>query len=221
LKKSQGSSSQRGEAMQRYDVSADPARGGLLTQGSVLTIGGNEASMVARGLFVLHNVLRGEVKDPPPCVDTTPIPTKQGLTQRGVAMGRIANNACGGCHAKFEPLAFGLEKFDGLGAFHEKDEHGNILRDDGEILFPGDAEPVKYGSSAELMKRLAESDRVRETITWKVTQFSLGRPLPAADAPIVAKIHADAQAAGGTYANLITAILLSDLVRKTKTEPGA
>jgi len=207
------------QGLTRYDVSNHPARGGLLTQGSVLTVGGDEASMVARGLFVLHDVLRGEVKDPPPCVDTTPVPTKEGLTQRGIAMQRIANNSCGGCHSKFEPLAFGLEKFDGLGAHHERDEYGNVLREDGEILFPGNAQPVEYETSAELMNLLAQSDRVSQTLTWKVTQFALGRPLTAADAPVLAKIHADAQAAGGDYASLITAIVMSDLVQKTRTEP--
>ena len=121
----------------RCDLSNVPGRGGLLTQGSVLTVGGDEASMVTRGLFVLHELLRGVVRDPPPCVDTTPVASKPGLTQRAVAESRIANQKCAGCHARFEPLAFGLEQLDGLGAFHETDEHGNKLRDDGSILFPG------------------------------------------------------------------------------------
>jgi hypothetical protein len=174
--------------------------------------------MVTRGLFVLHDLLRGVVKDPPPCVDTTPSPTKPGLTRRDVAEARIADKSCGGCHAKFEPLAFGLERFDGVGAYHEKDEHGNDLREDGEILFPGVAEPVRYQSSAQLMTLLAKSDRVGEVITWKVTQFALGRPLGAADAASVAEIHASSQNAGGTYAALITAIVMSDLVQTTRTE---
>jgi hypothetical protein len=207
-----------GEGTQKYDISSTPGRGGLLTQGSVLTVGGDEASMVSRGLFVLHDLLRGVVKDPPPCVDTNPIPTKEGLTQRGIAEQRLANANCGGCHAKFEPLAFGLEKFDGIGAYHERDKHGNPLRDDGEILFPGSAKSVPYKNSTELMNLLAKSTRVAESLTWKVTQFSLGRPLLAADAPIVAKIHESAQAGGGTYASLITAIVMSDLVQMTRTE---
>ena len=66
----------------RYDLSATQARGGLLTQGSVLTIGGDDASMVTRGLFVLHDLLRGVVKDPPPGLDTTPVPSEPGLSQR-------------------------------------------------------------------------------------------------------------------------------------------
>ncbi|MCZ6887773.1 MAG: DUF1592 domain-containing protein, partial [Gammaproteobacteria bacterium] len=207
-----------GKGMSRYDLAAVPSRGGLLTQGSILTVGGDEASMVSRGLFVLHDLLRGMVKAPPPCVDTTPVPTKAGLTQRGIAEARIANANCGGCHAKFEPLAFGLEKFDGLGAYHDVDEHGNKLRDDGEVLFPGQAGSVKYQSSTELMDLLAASDRVRQCLTWKVTQFAIGRPLVAADAAILDKIHESAQKGGGGYASLITAIVMSDLVQMTRTE---
>lgn len=208
----------KGAVWSRYDLSEVPGRGGLLTQGSSLTVGGDEASMVARGLFVLQDFLRGSVKDPPPCVDTTPVPTKPGLTQRAIAEARVANNSCGGCHAKFEPLAFGLEKFDGVGAYHESDEHGNKLRDDGEILFPGSNKPVPYQTSAELMDLLADSKRVRECMTWKVAQFALGRPLTAADRASLKKIHQAAWDEGGTYASLITAIATSDLVRTTPTE---
>jgi hypothetical protein len=207
-----------GEGLSRYDLKSVPERGGLLTQGSVLTIGGDEASMVTRGLFVLHDLLRSGVKDPPPSVNTEPVPSKAGLTQRNIARKRIADKTCGGCHIKFEPLAFGLEKFDGIGAFNEKDEHGNTLRDDGEILFPGTAKTVPYESSAELMNLLASSERVQQCLTWKLAQFALGRPLGPADTRTLDKIHKAAQKAGGTYASLMRAIVKSDLVQKTQTE---
>ena len=207
-----------GDGLARYDLSTVPSRGGLLTQGSVLTVGGDDASTVTRGLFVFHDLLRGVVKDPPPGIDTTPVPTRPGLSQRAIATERIANRSCGACHSKFEPLSFGLARFDGLGAYHAVDEHGNDLRDDGEILFPGAAKPVSYGSSGELMDLLAGSERVSKTLTWKVTQFALGRPLVSADARIVDSIHAKARAAGGTYASLISAIVTSDLVQTTRTE---
>lgn len=203
--------------LSRYDLSQVKGRGGLLTHGSVLTIGGDEASMVSRGLFVLHDLLRGIVRDPPPCVDTTPVPTKAGLTQRAIAQARVANVNCGGCHARFEPLAYGLEKFDGIGAFHEKDVHGNELREDGEILIPGSAKSVPYRTSGELMNLLAGSERIKESMTWKLTQFSLGRPLGATDAATVADIHKASQQSGGTYKDVVTAIVLSDLVQKSRT----
>jgi hypothetical protein len=206
-----------GDDVIRYDLSNTPARGGLLTQGSVLTIGGEDASMVARGLFVMHELLRGVVRDPPPCVDTTPVPSKPGLSQRMVSESRLANQSCAGCHTKFEPLAFGLERFDGLGTYRETDEHGNPLREDGNVLFPGQESSTPYQSAAELMDQLAQSDRVKETLTWKVAQFALGRPLGAEDASIVAQIHRKAQDEGGTYASLMMAIVTSDLVRLART----
>ncbi|MEC9330936.1 MAG: DUF1592 domain-containing protein [Verrucomicrobiota bacterium] len=207
-----------GESLAKYDLSKIPERGGLLTQGSVLTIGGDEASMVTRGLFVLHDLFRSGVKDPPPCVDTTPVPTKPGLTQRSIAEQRVANKSCGGCHGKFEPLAYGLEIYDGVGAFHKKDEHGNNLRQDGEVLFPGTVKPIPYKTSEELMNLLSSSGRVSQCITWKLAQFALGRPLGQPDALALDKIHMEAQKGRGTYSSVIRAIVKSDLVQKTKTE---
>jgi hypothetical protein len=204
--------------IKRYDLADHPARGGLLTQGSVLTIGGDHASMVTRGLFVMHDLLDGRVGNPPASVDTTPVPTKPGLSMRKSAEIRLADNACSGCHAKFEPLAFGLEKFDGIGGYHEIDHHGNQLREDGEIRLPGSAQPVSYQTSAELMELLAGSDRVRLVITRKLLQFSLGRPLNADDLEQAPRIHDETLKRGGTYRAAMTAILTSDLIRKTRTE---
>ena len=69
------------------------------------------------------------------------------------------------------------------------------------------------------MDLLAQSDRVEQSIVWKLTQFALGRPLGAEDARSVEKIHADAKKAGGaTYQNIMAAIITSDLVRTTRTE---
>ena len=166
----------------------------------------------------MHELLRGVVKDPPPCVDTTPVPSEPGISQRAIAEARIKNNSCGGCHSKFEPLAFGLEKYDGLGAFHQRDEHGNALREDGEVLIPGESKSKQYKSAAELMDLLSSSDRVKESLTWKVTQFALGRPILPEDAALIRQIHQTAQQNGGTYQAIISAIVLSDLVQKSQTE---
>ena len=75
------------------------------------------------------------------------------------------------------------------------------------------------------MDLLATSDRVKETLTWKVTQFAIGRPLTSADFDIVKEIHRNAEqiakdqgATGATYRSLVKAIALSDLVQTTQTE---
>lgn len=175
----------QGNGFSKYDLSSTP-RGGILTQGSLLTIGGDEASMVTRGLFVLHDLLRGSVKDPPSGVDTTPVPSAPGLSQRKVAERRMLDQSCGGCHAKFEPLAFGLEQYDGLARYTTRDHFKNELRQDGKILIPGTTAPVKYKTTRELMDLLAKSPRVRQNIIWRLAQFSLGRPIATTD-----RLHLD------------------------------
>lgn len=206
------------DGLSRYDLSQVPSRGGLLTHGSLLTIGGENASMVTRGLFILHDLLRGTIKDPPPGTDTTPVASRPSQSQRTIAQVRINDKACGGCHKKFEPLAFGLERYDGLGTYRKFDRFKNLLREDGEVLLPGNAKRIAYQSSAELMDILARNDRVAENITWKLTQFALGRPLAGPDIPILKKIHAQAIKSGGRYTDTMMAIILSDLVRLT--QPG-
>ena len=174
--------------------------------------------MVTRGLFILTDLLRSSVKDPPPGTDTTPVPTGPGLTNRAASEKRVADASCGGCHSKFEPLAFGLEKYDGLGARHEKDEHGNRLREDGNISLPGTGKTIHYRTAAELMDLLAGNERVRETLVWRLAQFALGRPLFGSDRDTIAGIYASARKAGGTYQDMMAAIVLSDLVTSTRTE---
>ena len=100
---------------------------------------------------------------------------------------------------------------------------GNALAGSGTV-FASDPDPELIRDAVPFSLKLiesllAESPRVRESITWKVVQFSIGRPVTAKDVPILAKIHAEAEASGGTYESLLRAIALSDLVLKTKTEP--
>lgn len=206
------------QAPVRHDLTKVPARGGLLTHGSVLTVGGDDASMVARGLFVLHDLLYSAVGNAPPGVDTTPVPPKPGLSHRAIAEQRLKQESCAGCHAKFEPLAFALEKFDGLGAYRDVDEHGNRLREDGEILFPGQEKPVPFRSIGEFVNLLAGSERVQKNITRKFAQFALGRPLTQSDAVELDRVHTAAGARGGTYASLVTALATSDFVRLSQPE---
>lgn len=203
--------------LQRVDTRNLPSRGGLLTHGSVLTIGGDDASMVTRGLFILRDLLFSEVGDPPPGLDTTPIPASPGRSRREIALGRVNSESCGGCHSRIEPLAFGLERYDGLGRFMTTDEHGNRTRADGSILFPGAAEATPYQNTAELTKLLAGNDRVGRALTRKLVQFALGRPLTFHDQDALETIHTRSQERGGTYAAVLKELALSRLILLTPT----
>lgn len=201
------------EVLVPHDVSQQLERGGLLTQGSLLTVGGDQASMVARGLFVMEDLLYGKIGNPPPCVDSTPKPSQPGQSQRDMAMVRIEDQACRSCHAKFEPFAFALERYDGLGAYSRQDRFGNDLREDGAVQWPGSDEVLAYKTTRELLAALADSDRLKRGITRKLAQFAIGRPLVPADGPVIDVIHQRGWDNGGTYTSLMTEILVSDLVR--------
>lgn len=214
----QGDAGDEGGGVAEYDLSSIPERGGFLTQGSLLTIGGPSASMVARGKFFLENVLCGSVNAPPPGVDATPPEPMPGYTQRDQSEERRENPTCGGCHAQMDPLAYGLERFDGTGAFALEDEFGNELREDGNVLFPGEREPVPFATIGELMDLLAGSDRVRDCTSLKATQFALGRALADSDGCSLAAVRETFSASDGTYRDLMVAIALSPGFRTIRVE---
>ncbi len=84
--------------------------------------------------------------------------------------------------------------------------------------FRGNPKRRNMNTCLQLVDFLAGNERVQETVTWKVVQFALGRPLTAFDANDVQRIHAQMRANGGTWDALIKAVVLSDLVRNIKTE---
>ena len=92
--------------------------------------------MVARGQYVLENVLCGKISSPPPGIDTTPPETEPGKSQRSYSEERVDNPSCGGCHSQMEPLVWGLARYDATGAYNLTDNFDNDLVEDGAIIFP-------------------------------------------------------------------------------------
>ncbi|MEL6543694.1 MAG: DUF1592 domain-containing protein [Myxococcota bacterium] len=202
----------------RYDLSGVPERGGILTQGSLLTIGGDEASMVARGLFVLDNFMCGSIDSPPDGIDITPPEQTPDATHRDIALTRVESSACGGCHAQIEPPAFGLERFDSTGRYLEQDGNGNALRSDGSLLFPGADEALPFETISEMMELIAANERTQECIVLKGTQYALGRTLTQDDACGLAEIRNTFLGSEQTYADLMRAIATSTTFRSVRVE---
>jgi hypothetical protein len=200
-----------------YDLSSVESRGGLLTQGALLAIGGDESSMVSRGLFLLGTFLCGSLEEPPPGVDTTPPVVEPGLSQRFYAEERVDNPACGGCHRQMEPISYGLERFDATGRYQLEDHFGNALGEDGWVVFPGEDQAQHYESTAELLDLLAASERVAECMTLTATQYALGRPILGRDGCTMAEVRERFLASDRTYQDLLVAIALSPGFRLIST----
>lgn len=151
-------------------------RGGLITQASVLTVTSNptRTSPVKRGKWVLENLLGTPPPPPPPDVpelkdgqDALTGSLRQRMEQHR------ENPACASCHARMDPIGFGLENFDGIGAWREKD--GGFVIDPAGTLVTGES----FNGVADLKSILLKNKRddfVR-CLSEKMLTYALGRGL--------------------------------------------
>ena len=110
-----------------FDRVAFPAgseRAGVLGQALflALTAKPEDSSPTARGLFVREQFLCQHVPDPPPGVNTNlpPVTEAKPQTNRDRMSEHATNPSCATCHSLIDPIGFGLEKFDAIGARREK-----------------------------------------------------------------------------------------------------
>jgi mono/diheme cytochrome c family protein len=108
----------KGPEMRRVTLK-DPARGGVLGHGSILTVTSfpHRTSPVLRGRWILEELLGSDVPPPPP--DAPVLNERQKaetkLTFREMLEKHRAKAECATCHNRMDPLGFGLENFDPIG----------------------------------------------------------------------------------------------------------
>ena len=94
-------------------------RGGLLTQASILAVTSDptRTSPVKRGKWVLEQLLGTPPPPPPPNVPPLEDKKRQltGSLRQRLEQHRV-DPGCANCHARMDPLGFGLENFDAIGA---------------------------------------------------------------------------------------------------------
>src|SRR5678809_1412061 len=120
-----------GSFFRRVTLPEGSPRGGLLGQGSILTITSyaNRTSPVLRGKWILENLLAAPPPPPPPNVPalkTEGAEPGQTLTMREAMIQHRANPACAGCHARMDPIGFSMENFDALGKWRDLDSFNKI-----------------------------------------------------------------------------------------------
>ncbi|HEY2343597.1 MAG TPA: DUF1592 domain-containing protein, partial [Chthoniobacteraceae bacterium] len=122
LAKFYGVADVQGDQMRRVKLT-DPNRGGILGMGGVLALTSypRRTSPVLRGKWVMEEILGTPPPPPPPEVNTATVGNsdrvKDGLTFRQRLEQHRKDPKCAGCHARMDPLGFGLENFDAIGAW--------------------------------------------------------------------------------------------------------
>ena len=83
-----------------------------------------ETSPTARGMFVREQLLCQHVPNPPPGVNTqVPEPTtdRAAARRRQRMQAHVENPTCASCHRLMDPIGFGLENYDAIGEWRDKE----------------------------------------------------------------------------------------------------
>ncbi len=187
----------------------DANRGGLLGQGSILTVTSypNRTSVVQRGKWILENLLGAPPPPPPPDIPDLKPHGKDGrlLSMREQMEQHRANPICASCHARMDPIGFALENYDGIGRWRTKD--AGLLIDASGKLPNG----TKFTGPGELKKILltGHRDEFVATVTEKLLTYALGRGLESYDLPTVRNVMRATAPDNYRLATLISAIVKS------------
>ncbi len=150
----------------------DRNRGGVLTQGSVLLVTSNptRTSPVKRGKWILENLLNAPPPPPPPDVpELKEGPELKGSLRERMEQHRV-NPTCAVCHDKMDPLGFGFENFDAIGAWRTKDagypiDPSGVLPDGRSFQGPAELKAILKSQKDQFARCLAE----------KLLTYALGR----------------------------------------------
>jgi hypothetical protein len=197
-------------------LGSDRERGGLLRQGSILTVTSyaTRTSPVIRGKWILENFL-GTPPPPPPgnvgSLDDNIVAANLPIRERLAA--HRSNASCASCHRLIDPVGFSLEQFDAVGRWRTLEE-GKPVDAAGGLPDGSEFDGVS-GLEQALLQR---SELFVRTLTEKLFTFALGRAPEEFDAPAIRKIVRDARANDYRLSSLIVGLTTSTPFQMRKSQ---
>jgi len=198
-----------GPEMRRVQLS-DGNRGGVLGMPGVLaaTSFPNRTSAVKRGVWVLEQVLGDHVPSAPPNVpalDEQDQGTVANLSLRERTELHRTNPVCANCHQMLDPIGFGLENFDAIGRWRDRDDNGEAIDAAGEL--PGGE---RFSGPKELKAIIAgRIDDLARNLVEKLLAYALGRRLEGYDEIVVDNLTQEIAGDGYPMQTLISAVVTS------------
>jgi len=198
-----------GPAMRMVKLS-DANRGGILGMPGVLaaTSFPNRTSPVKRGVWVLEQLLGDHVPAAPPNVpalDQQDQAAVTNLTVRERTELHRTNPVCANCHKILDPIGFGLENFDAIGRWRDRDSNGKPIDAAGELpggerfSSPKDLKAIIAGRTGALSRNLLE----------KLLAYALGRRLEGYDEIVVDDLAHEVAEDGYRMQTLIKGVVSS------------
>ena len=186
-------------------------RRGLLGQVSFLA--GNShpvaTSPTLRGKFVRRTLLCHVIPPPPADVDASiPEPAQGLVTMRERVAKHLEEPSCAGCHNLVDPIGLGLENFDGLGHWRDR-EYGQHIDPTGEL----DGED--FSDAWSLAHRVAQHPNLSNCLVRNVLSYASGRALSEGEEDAV-RFHTEGFVdEGHSVMSLLRDVALSPAFRTT------
>jgi hypothetical protein len=188
----------------------DGNRGGVLGMPGILaaTSFPNRTSPVKRGVWVLEKVLGDHVPAAPPDVpalDKQDQLTVANLTVRQRTELHRTNPVCANCHQILDPIGFGLEKFDAIGRWRDRDSNGQPIDAAGEL-----PDGQRFAGPRDLKAIIAaRTGGVSRNLLERLLAYALGRKLVGYDEIVVDDMMEQIAADGYRMRSIIYAVVTS------------
>lgn len=155
---------------------------------------------MTRGVWLLNNIL-GTPPAPPPDNVAVIDPDVRGATSmREVLAKHRSSAACNDCHQKIDPLGFGLENVDPIGAWRTSytvgKERGPLVDASGEL--PGGKSFKDVGGLKQVL--VARQEQFVRMLTEKLLAHACGHRIQVADKAQVDQIQNDLASRAGRHA---------------------
>jgi hypothetical protein len=193
----------------------DPNRGGILTMASTLTVTSNptRTSPVKRGKWILENILNAPPPPPPP--DAGDLSEDEKEIASGSLRQRMEKHRtkaeCAVCHAKLDPLGFGLENFDAIGTWRT---HDGKFKVDAAGELPGGK---TFRTPKELKTiLLSREEEFRRCLIERLLTYALGRGMETSDRATIVQISENVQKQQNRLSSILEQIVLSEAFRKRR-----
>jgi hypothetical protein len=205
----------------RVQYPEDSGRSGVLGHGSFLlgTSKPSETSPTARGLFVRNQFLGQDVPPPPAGLNTMlpEITPDNPLTNRQRLATHLNSEACASCHRLIDPIGFGLEQYNAIGAFQQRMTIRSGRRGEGKSIeldldTSGHIQGVErssFSSPKELGAILASQEACQRNVVKQVFRYAFGRAESAEDQPTIDRVLQRFRESGFHFRELILAIVTS------------
>lgn len=198
-----------GSGFERVEFPSNGARSGILTTAGFLALNAHATitSPTYRGRFIRQSLLCQPIEPPPPGVTTTlpdadPAQGPRTLRQRLEAL-HLTNPVCARCHGRMDPLGFGLENFDAIGAYR--------TTDNGLPIDPrGTLDGAPFRNARELSLALKDHPDLAGCMSRMAYRYATAHLETDGEARVLSDLTDAFERSGFRFRELVVALVTSD-----------